>query len=221
MIHHLPVLNFEPDAPLGRGYETAVLSPDHPLVLGSRSPRRAELLQSAAIPFVAIAADVDESVAGGERWDTYVERVVESKLEAAEVFLRARPECLAVLVADTVVVVDEAILGKPVDSADSAAMIRRLAGRSHEVSTGFAVRTRDGRVQRKTVTTIVEVDPLGPDDVARYVGTGEGLDKAGAYAIQGGFAFAVRSIRGSYSNVVGLPLAEVVESLRLLALLTR
>lgn len=198
-----------------------MLSQDHPLVLGSRSPRRAELLRSAAIPFVVNAADVDESIASGERWDAYVERVVESKLVAAERLLRARPECLAVLVADTVVVVDDAILGKPIDSAESAAMIRRLAGRSHQVSTRFALRARDGRVLRQTVTTVVEVDPLGPDEVARYVGTGEGLDKAGAYAIQGGFAFAVRSIRGSYSNVVGLPLAEVVESLRLLALLAR
>jgi septum formation protein len=194
-----------------------VLSTEHPLLLSSRSPRRIELLQGAAIPVVALAADVDESVVPGERWDAYLERVVGAKLEAAEALLRARPECPAVLVADTVVVVDGTILGKPADATESASMIQRLAGRSHEVSTRFAVQTRGGRSLHQTVTTIVDVDPLHPDDVARYVATGEGLDKAGAYAIQGGFAFAVRAIRGSYSNVVGLPLAEVVESLRRLA----
>jgi septum formation protein len=170
---------------------------------------------------VAIAADADESVVPGERCDIYVERVVEAKLEAAAALLPERPECPAVLVADTVVVVDGAILGKPADAAESASMIARLSGRSHDVSTRFAVRDREGRAVRATVTTSVDVVALSAADVARYVATGEGLDKAGAYAIQGGFAFAVRAIRGSYSNVVGLPLAEVVESLRTLALLPR
>jgi septum formation protein len=198
-----------------------VLSKDSPLLLGSRSPRRVELLRSAQIPVLALGADADESVVPGDRWDTYVERVVEAKLHAAEVLLEAHPECPALLVADTVVVLGDAILGKPADAEESAAMIRRLSGGSHEVSTRFGLQARDGRILRHTVTTVVDVEPLSERDVASYVATGEGLDKAGAYAIQGGFAFAIRSIRGSYSNVVGLPLAEVVRALRELSLWPR
>jgi septum formation protein len=178
------------------------------------------LLQSAGVPLRVGAISADESLLAGEVWSVYLERVVAAKLEHAEE-LNAQPEhrdCPAVLVADTVVVVDGAVLGKPVDAADSARMLRLLSGRDHEVSTRFALRTREGETLARTVTTKVTVRPLSAQEVANYVASKEGDDKAGGYAIQGGFSFAVRSIAGSYACVVGLPICEVVEGLQALRL---
>ncbi len=197
-----------------------VLSHSSPLLLASGSPRRRELLQSAGVPLRVGAISADESLLAGEAWSVYLERVVAAKLEQAKQ-LNAQPEhrdCPAVLVADTVVVVDGAVLGKPVDAADSARMLRLLSGRGHEVSTRFALRTREGETLARTVTTKVTVRPLSAQEVANYVASKEGDDKAGGYAIQGGFSFAVRSIAGSYACVVGLPICEVVEGLQALRL---
>jgi len=126
-----------------------------------------------------------------------------------------------VLVADTVGLLGPRILGKPVDDADSAAMFSSLEGRTHEVWTRFAVQCADprGATHRETVRTEVTFRPLSKPEIAGYVATGEGRDKAGAYAIQGVGAFAVAAIRGSYSNVVGLPACEVISALLSLGLL--
>lgn len=188
-----------------------------PLLLASSSPRRRELLETLGIPLVVRPASVDEAVHEGEGPDRYVGRVVEEKLRAALTDLAARRETGrfgAVLAADTIVVLDGEVLGKPASDRDAAAMLRSLAGRSHVVSTRFAIAAADGsRARAQTVSTWVSFRPLTDRAVDDYVATGEGRDKAGAYAVQGIGAFAVSRIEGSYSNVVGLPQCEVVEAL--------
>jgi septum formation protein len=190
----------------------------HPLVLGSASPRRRELVAALDVPFVVRTADVDETMHAGERPRDYLERVVRAKLDAVR---RAGPgEACGVLVADTIVIApDQTVLGKPRDDDDARAMIERLAGATHEVSTRFALAgpaPGDREAQEQTVTTRVTFRALGSDEVRAYVATGEGRDKAGAYAVQGRAAAFVQRIDGSYSNVVGLPLSEVVVAMRAL-----
>jgi septum formation protein len=172
----------------------------HRLVLASGSPRRRELLGLLGVPFDVVSPDVDESPFPGERPTDHVLRIASAK---ANVVARRRPESL-VLAADTVVDLDDRILGKPVDAADAARMLRALSGREHQVHTGVVVAD-----DVELVTTVVRFDELFPADVERYVATGEPLDKAGAYAIQGAGAAFVREVRGSVTNVIGLPLAEV------------
>jgi septum formation protein len=183
------------------------------LILASASPRRAELLQNAGYQFSTLIVDVDERVRPGEAPEAYVRRLAAEKSFAAAsknaADTRVPPIILA---ADTTVVVDGEILGKPEDDADAARMLRRLAGRRHDVMTGLSLRRgayEIGRVE----TTMVEFAPMTPEDVAWYVATGEGRDKAGAYAVQGLASRFVRNIQGSYSNVVGLPIATVHELL--------
>jgi len=184
------------------------------LILASASPRRAELLRAAGFEFDIVATDVDESVRLGETPTMYVRRLAADKSSAAQASGAAgRGDDAIVLGADTTVVVDGDILGKPQDESASAAMIRRLAGRTHEVLTGISLRRgayEIGRVERTAVTFA----PLGDADVVWYVKGGEGRDKAGAYAIQGLASRFVTRIDGSYANVVGLPVAAVVELLR-------
>jgi septum formation protein len=190
-----------------------LLRDDAPLVLGSRSPRRREILASVRVPFVVVSASADESVRPGETPDAYLERVTRAKLEAVR---RVAPKgAPAILVADTTVVLDGAILGKPEDVADAERMIARLAGRAHEVKTRFAIDTR----HEETVTTRVTFRPLSPSQIRAYAESGEGLDKAGAYAVQGLGAAIVSRVEGSYTNVVGLPACEVVVALTSLGLL--
>lgn len=186
-----------------------------PLLLGSGSPRRREILASLGVPIRVAKAEVDETVLPGEGPEPYLVRVVAAKLAAAS----ALPEvqgCAGILVADTSVIVDGATLGKPEDAAGARAMLRALSGRAHEVWTRFAVGAVGERpaVVAETVRTKVWFRPLEEAEIAAYADTGEGLDKAGAYAIQGVGAFAVERIEGSYSNVVGLPACEVVLALR-------
>jgi septum formation protein len=195
-----------------------------PLLLASSSPRRRELRHTLGIPLVVRPTTVDEAVHEGEGPDRYVARVVEEKLRAALVDLAERREgdrFGAVLAADTIVVLDGEVLGKPASDRDAATMLRSLSGRSHVVSTRFAVAAADGgHARAQTVSTWVSFRQLSDRAVDDYVATGEGRDKAGAYAVQGIGAFAVSRIEGSYSNVVGLPQCEVVEALlaeRLLA----
>lgn len=158
------------------------------------------------------AVEVDETPLPGEAPAAYLERIVAVKLEAALELVEAAPP-VAVLVADTTVVLDERVLGKPSSDAEAFDMVRSIAGRRHEVRTRFAI-ARSGELSHAhTVVTVVEVRALDPRAIAAYVATGEGRDKAGAYAIQGHFAASVTRIDGSYTNVVGLPLAEVVELL--------
>lgn len=170
------------------------------------------------VPLVVLRCEIDEGVAGDESPDPYLERIVRSKLEAAIAALQERSDLdpdAVVLVADTTVTLDGEILGKPRDHEDGARMIARLAGRAHEVKTRFGI-SKDRQhpeIVAETVTTGVFVRSMSPTWIERYARCGEGDDKAGGYAVQGRFAFAIERLDGSYSNVVGLPLCEVVRAL--------
>ncbi len=175
-----------------------------PFVLASQSPRRQELLTAAGFHFSVESADVDETALAGETADVYVARLAEAKARAV---LARRPQAL-VLGADTTVVVDGDILAKPDDAADATRMVRRLAGRAHEVLTGVALVSANW--SRVTVAaTTVWFGPMSAAEIEAYVASGEPMDKAGAYGIQGRAARYVTRIEGSYSNVVGLPVALV------------
>jgi septum formation protein len=179
------------------------------LVLASSSPRRRELLDAAGIAFDVHAVDVDERREADEAPEAYAERLARLKATAgAQVF----PD-RAVLGADTVVVVDDEVLGKPSDPADAARMLARLSGRSHDVLTAVAI-AQGGRVHSTVERTRVWFTALSDRDIEGYVASGEPLDKAGAYAIQGLASRFIPRIEGSYSNVVGLPVSRVVEMLR-------
>jgi septum formation protein len=179
---------------------------DIPFVLASASPRRAELLSAAGYAFIVEAAEVDESPRPGEAPPAYVRRLAESKAHAVAV----RRAGAVVLGADTTVVADGEILGKPVDGADAASMLARLQGRAHEVLTGVAL-TDGSRTLAAVSVTRVWFATMTADEIAAYVASGEPMDKAGAYAIQGRAARYVTRIEGSYGNVVGLPVALVHE----------
>lgn len=195
------------------------ISDHHPLLLGSGSVRRRDILLNLGIPFVVRVASVDEAVRAGELAEDYVVRVSRAKANALIHSLR-QDRISALLVADTVVVLDGEILGKPADTQEAGAMVGRLVGRCHEVLTRFDVRTRDGDQDvAQTVRTRVYMRDASVEDVKRYAATGEGLDKAGAYAVQGCGAFLVERIEGSYSNVVGLPASELVVALQRVLLL--
>ena len=177
------------------------------LILASASPRRAELLRAAGYEFEIIVADVDERARDGETPDIYVRRL------AAEKSAAVKAVDVIILGADTTVVVDGEILGKPRDDDEAAAMLRRLAGRRHDVLTGVSVRYGAHEVGR-VESTAVWFSALTKEDIAWYLASGEGRDKAGAYAIQGLASRFIPRIEGSYANVVGLPVAAVAELLR-------
>jgi nucleoside triphosphate pyrophosphatase len=181
------------------------------IVLGSASPRRAELLRGAGIDFDVIHADVDETVHPDELPDAYVRRVAEAKARA----VAARERERLVLAADTTVVIDDTMLGKPVDDDDAKRMLCLLSGRTHEVLTAVAVfRAGMSGALIEVERTEVDFAPLTEFEIDWYVATGEPRDKAGAYAIQGYASRFVTRIDGSYSNVVGLPIALVYEMLK-------
>jgi septum formation protein len=190
------------------------------LVLASASPRRQELLRNAGIPFVVQPTNIPEVPQPGEAPRAFAERMARQK--ALAVF-RRQPNDF-VLGADTIVIVDGEILGKPRDSADAARMLRLLSARTHQVVTGVCLvgpRLKTGDQQPeagfediRSETTLVTVDPLGNDDIHSYVSTGEPTDKAGAYAIQGRASRWVSRIEGDYFNVVGLPVSLVYKMLR-------
>src|SRR2546423_4169387 len=182
------------------------------LILASASPRRAELLRAAGYEFDVLIADVDESIRDGESPSMYVRRLAAEKSAAAQSAWGSDLDRALFLGADTTVVVDGEILAKPRDDEDAARMLARLAGRGHDVLTGVSLRRGAfelGRVE----TTRVYVAPLTEEEIASYIATGEGRDKAGAYAIQGVASRFIPRIEGSYSNVVGLPVACVRELL--------
>ena len=180
------------------------------VVLASASPRRAELLRAAGIEFEVAPAHVDETVRDGEPPDAYVTRVAAEKARA----MPGRFPGRVILAADTTVVVDHHILSKPEDHDDARRMLRLLSGRTHEVITGVALLHPDGNIDVRLDRTDVEVAPLSAAEIDWYVQSGEPMDKAGAYAIQGLASRFVTSIRGSYSNVVGLPVSLVYQMLR-------
>jgi septum formation protein len=180
------------------------------LILASASPRRAELLSAAGIPYEVRPAHIDERLRAGEDARTYASRVAVEKARALAGHANGRP----VLAADTVVVIDGLVLGKPVDPDDAKRMLRLLSGRSHEVITAVALMsTRPGQsdatIDARIESTVVEFALLDTAEIDWYVATGEPSDKAGAYAIQGLASRFVTRIEGSYSNVVGLPMALV------------
>lgn len=181
-------------------------------VLASGSPRRLELLSRVGLVPEVVPSDVEEVVRPGEPADAAALRLAGEK--AADVAGRLGPGPAFVIAADTIVALGDEALGKPLDAADAARMLERLSGRTHEVHTGFVVLALPGgrRIER-VVTTRVRVKRLTPLEIAGYVATGEPLGKAGGYAIQGAGAFMVESIEGSVTNVIGLPLLEVLEAL--------
>jgi septum formation protein len=184
------------------------------LILASASPRRSELLTRVGLRFRVVPADVDETPLPAEPAGEYARRVCADKLAAVAARLEGQPEAaLPLLAADTIVVLDRAILGKPSDPEEAADMLRRLAGRRHDVVTAYRVQ-RGAAVAERAVTTVVNMRLLAPDEIAAYVASGEWRGKAGGYAIQGIAALFATEIRGSITNVVGLPLAEVVADLR-------
>ena len=182
------------------------------IVLASASPRRSELLTLARIPFTVVPADIDESVHIGETPTKYALRLAEEKAKAAAGKAGVGRYFIG---ADTIVVLEGVILGKPVDEDEAFSMLTSLSGRTHAVITGICVYdclTGDSAPQ--AVTTTVTFTDLTEQDIKSYVATGCPMDKAGAYAIQGGAASFVERIDGSYTNVVGLPTCELVRLLR-------
>jgi len=178
------------------------------LVLASASPRRRELLGQLGITFEVSAADIDETPRPGEAAGAYVLRLAREKARA--VALR-HPDAW-VLAADTTVALDDALLGKPRDADEARDMLGRLSGRTHEVHTGVAL-TGPGAEHATQVSTRVTFRALSPGEIAWYAGTGEPLDKAGSYAMQGKGGFLVAAVEGSPTNVIGLPLGETLELL--------
>jgi septum formation protein len=182
----------------------------HPrLVLASGSPRRVELLRLAGLEPEVRPPDIDESFRDGELPDAYVARLAGEKAFAVD---RAAGE--VVLAADTTVVLDGTMLGKPADADEAARMLRRLSGRVHHVITAVTVVDRRGLPLEALVGTEVHFAELDDPMIARYVATGEPLDKAGAYGIQGHAQVLVAEVRGSWTNVVGLPVVETLALLR-------
>ena len=171
------------------------------LTLASRSPRRRELLASLGLALEVLPADTDETPQQGERAPDYVRRLAREKARAV------RGE--TVLGADTVVALGETLLGKPRDAEEACRMLRALSGRAHEVLTGVCGR-RGAQEETLAVRSVVRFAELSEAQIAWYVATGEPLDKAGAYAIQGRGGAFVAGVEGSYSNVIGLPLFETV-----------
>lgn len=178
------------------------------LHLASSSPRRRDLLATLGVSFTAAGVDIDERRLAHESPIGMVERLAVLKAESAVV-----DNATLVLGADTAVVLEGRVFGKPVDSGDACAMLAALSGRKHEVMTGVALRGRNGTAVAVSVTE-VEFREIRPDEALRYWQSGEPEDKAGAYAIQGIGGIFVRSISGSYSGVVGLPVFETAELLR-------
>lgn len=192
-----------------------MIDPAAPLILGSGSPRRRQILQTLQIPIRVIPGEAEEEVLAGESPERYLERVVLEKMR--DVAWRSRDVvCAGLLVADTIVLLEARILGKPSDEAEACRMLQSLSGRRHEVWTRFAVAAAGDLtvpVHAQTVRSGVHFRTLTQAEIARYAASGEGLDKAGAYAVQGLGSFAVERVDGSYPNVVGLPACEVVTAL--------
>jgi septum formation protein len=170
------------------------------VLLASSSPRRRELLAQLGVAFDVAAPDIDESVLAGEEPRRYVRRLAAEKAAAVEA-----AASVLVIAADTTVELDGRILGKPATAAEATQMLRDLSARTHRVHTGVAVRL-GARTAVDVGTTMVTMTPIGEAAIRAYVATGESFDKAGGYAVQGAAAVFVQQIRGSVSNVIGLPL---------------
>jgi septum formation protein len=182
-----------------------------PFILASASPRREQMLREIGLRFDIVPGNVNEDFRPGEVPAEYVERVSKEKCHAVS---RAMPHRW-VLGADTIVVVDSEVLGKPRSRDEAREMLMKLSGRAHRVITGFAIEKKDdGVMVSGTVESTVVFKTIEEDELEWYTGTPEPYDKAGGYAVQGMGGYFVREIHGSYSNVVGLPLTEVVTVLK-------
>jgi septum formation protein len=184
------------------------------IVLASASPRRRELLERMGLALVVLPADVDETPAAGERPADYAKRIAGAKCDAVAA-TRDPASPTPIVGADTIVVVDDRILGKPADEAGARDMLTLLAGRRHEVLTAYRVRARDRTVER-IVTTVVSFRALRPAELDAYLASGEWRGKAGGYAVQGIAAAFASELRGSVTNVIGLPVAELLADLQAL-----
>ena len=178
------------------------------LVLASSSPRRKDILTAAGLPFVARPPHIPEERLTGESPEDYVHRLAEQKAEA----VHAGPGEV-VLAADTIVVLDHHVLEKPRDPPDARRMLEILSGREHEVITGICIRNSTAKITDRSVTK-VRFAPLSAEEIDNYVATGEPMDKAGAYAIQGRASIFVERMEGCYFNVMGLPIALVYQHLK-------
>ena len=183
----------------------------HKIVLASASPRRSELLSRVGIEFEVIPSNIPEEPLHGETPSEHVMRLAFQK--ASEVAGMAG-EGRWVIGSDTVVIIDGEILGKPEDRADAMSMLKKLSGREHKVVTGYSIlNISSGKEVKRAVETAVKFKDLADNEIEGYVDSGEPMDKAGAYAIQGLGSFMVEGIVGSYSNVVGLPVCQIVNDL--------
>ncbi|NLJ27836.1 Maf family protein [Desulforhabdus amnigena] len=190
--------------------EKAIFRNLEPLVLASSSPRRRELLGSMGLSFEVVPSGTEEAGGEGEAPETLVVRWAEEK---ARVVSKMYPDRW-ILAADTIVVLEGVLFGKPRDAAEAVSMLRRLSNRTHEVISGVCLlHSYRQIVYVRSVRTFVHFKELSAAEISAYVDTGEPMDKAGAYGIQGRGAFLVHSIQGSYTNVVGLPLCETLEYL--------
>jgi septum formation protein len=188
------------------------------LILASASPRRRELLERMGLALQVLPADVDETPRPGERPGDYVRRIAGAKCDLiADRLAGVRGEAAVppVVGADTTVIVEDRILGKPTDEADARAMLTLLAGRRHEVTTAYRVRHGDQAVDR-AVTTLVAFRALRPAELDAYLACGEWRGKAGGYAVQGIAGAFITELRGSHTNVIGLPVAELLADLQAL-----
>jgi len=184
------------------------------LILASSSPRRAEILANAGLPFSVLSSAVDESPYPGESPAALVQRLANSKADL--VTARAVGPAI-VLAADTIVVLDDRILGKPASLEEARHMLRQLSGRTHSVLTGVSlIRLPDGERRQFIESTLVHFRPVTEEEISAYLATEEPLDKAGAYAIQGQAGRYIPRIEGCYFNVVGLPLSRVLTELKVL-----
>ena len=186
-------------------------SQDNPrLILASKSPRRSYLLKQAGLTFTVIPSSFDENSVSLSKPESYVKTLAEAK---ADDVAKSYPESW-VIGADTIVVIDGIILGKPDSKEQARTMLKRLSGKTHHVYTGYCICCRaKERIFSNTVKTDVLFKNLADNEIEWYINTSEPFDKAGAYAIQGLGTFIVKSIKGSYTNVVGLPVCEVIEFL--------
>lgn len=182
-----------------------------PFILASASPRRQELLRSVGLKFKTIPAHINEIYLDGESPQQHVKRLASDK---AMVIAKKYPKAM-VLGADTIVVIDGLILGKPKNKTQARKMLQKLSGREHKVFTGFTIAHVDANIHRtKIIQSAVQFKKISPKEMDWYVACDEPYDKAGGYAVQGKGAYFIQSIRGSYTNVIGLPLCEVLEELK-------
>ncbi|MBN1883392.1 MAG: septum formation protein Maf [Deltaproteobacteria bacterium] len=189
---------------------TTIYRTTAPLILASRSPRRIDFLSTLGLQFRVIPADVDETFRAGETFEEHVLRLSVEKARAVSVH---HPDAY-ILGADTLVAVDNRLLGKPEDPEDAARMLRILSGNTHRVISGFSIiREATESIYKQCVETDVTMRNILPEEIEAYAATLEPLDKAGAYAIQGMAMAMVTKIEGSYTNVVGLPVPEVITAL--------